>query len=249
MKATLAQLAQLHLFSTLGPDALASLQPHTHLQHYKRKEILFTEGEPLPGKLHILLSGVLQVQKNTIAGKETILRSIQGGDLFAAPALFGDTHSSDTVSAATVSATTVSATTISAIEDCQVLTIPKSALLDTIQQNPELAIQFLVIFNQRLQQLHNMIHGLVSERAVVRLAQLIRYSALQQGTESTTAGAQLRTKLPYHQIARTIGIAYEECSRLMKGLNAIVKYSRGGKIIILDWDGLEAIASGDTDAN
>ncbi|MEM9091853.1 MAG: Crp/Fnr family transcriptional regulator [Cyanobacteria bacterium P01_F01_bin.53] len=234
MKATLDQLAQLHLFSTLGPEACAFLQPHTHLQHYKRKEIILTEGDPLPEKLHILLSGALQVQKNTAAGKETILRSIQPGELFAAPALFGDTHSP---------------TTISAMEDCQVLTIPKSALLDTIQQTPELAIQFLVIFNQRLQQLHNMIHGLVSERAVVRLAQLIHYSALQQGTASTPTGQQLRTKLPYHQIARTIGIAYEECSRLMKDLNAIVKYSRGGKIIILDWEALGAIASGESKLN
>ena len=45
-----------------------------------------------------------------------------------------------------------------------------------------------------------------------------------------------------YQIARSIGITYEECARLMKSLNAIVNYSRGGKIIILDWDELEMSA-------
>ena len=56
-------------------------------------------------------------------------------------------------------------------------------------------------------------HGLVSERAVVRLARLIQYAAWQHGTDSTEAGEQLRVKLPYYQMARSIGITYEKCAR------------------------------------
>ncbi|WP_227789257.1 MULTISPECIES: hypothetical protein [unclassified Nodularia (in: cyanobacteria)] len=40
---------------------------------------------------------------------------------------------------------------------------------------------------------------------------------------------------------------YEECLRLIKSLNSVVAYSRGGKIIILDSEKLEAIASGNID--
>lgn len=232
MKATLEQLAQLSLFSALKADALAALQPHTHLQLYRRKDTIFGEGDSLPLMLHILFAGALQVQKSTATGKETILRSLRPGDLFAVSALFGETCSS---------------ATFLAIADCQVLTISETALLDAIQHTPTLAIQLLMIFNQRLQQLHNLVHGLVSERAVVRLAQLIQYNAVQQGTDSTATGEHLRVKLPYYQMARSIGITYEECSRLMKGLSEIVRYSRGGNIIILDWEGLAAIASGKTD--
>ena len=234
MKVTLEQLAQLHLFSALRTESLEYLQASSACRLYKRKEIVLHEGDPLPEKLHILFNGQLQVQKNTLKGKETILRELRAGDVFAAPALFGNARSPATVLA---------------IEDCQVLTISKTALLDTIQQNPELAIQLLVIFNQRLQHLHNVIHGLVSERAVVRLAQLIRYSALEQGTESTAVGKRLRIKLPYLQIARSVGITYEECARLMKGLNAIVQYSRGGTIVIHDWDRLKEIAAGEDESN
>lgn len=229
MKVTIEQLAQLSLFAALSPEDLEQLQPHTQIQHYQREEIIFHEGDPLPAKLHVLFSGALQVHKSATTGKETILRTLRAGDIFAAPALFGDGQAP--------------ATTM-AIEDCQILTITRTALLDTIQQTPELALRLLVVFNQRLQQLHNMVHGLVSERAVVRLARLIQYSAWQHGTEVTTVGEQLRIKLPYYQMARSIGITYEECARLMKSLQATVQYRRGGKIVIRDREGLEAIVSG-----
>ncbi len=229
MKATIEQLAQISLFAALSTEDLERLQPHTQIQRYRREEIIFHEGDPLPAKLHVLFSGVLQVQKSAATGKETILRTLRAGEIFAAPALFGNEQAPATVLA---------------VEDCQVLTIAKGTLLDRIEQTPELALRLLVVFNQRLQELHSMVHGLVSERAVVRLARLIQYSAWQHGTKLTAAGEQLRIELPYYQMARSIGITYEECARLMKGLQATLQYGRGGKIIILDRDSLEAIASG-----
>jgi CRP/FNR family transcriptional regulator, cyclic AMP receptor protein len=51
--------------------------------------------------------------------------------------------------------------------------------------------------------------------------------------------------LPYYQIARSIGITYEECVRLFKQLQSIVAYRRGGKILLLDQAKLDAIASGE----
>jgi hypothetical protein len=43
-------------------------------------------------------------------------------------------------------------------------------------------------------------------------------------------------------MARSIGITYEECARLVKSIDSIVTYQRGGTIIVRDWDKLEAIA-------
>lgn len=230
MKATVEQLTQIPLFTELNSTDLESLQPHTQIQCYRRQEIFVHEGDPLPDQLHILFSGVLQVQKHATTGKETILRTLRAGEIFAAPALFGNGYAP---------------ATILVIEDCQILTIPRAILLETIGQTPELALRLLIVFNQRLQQLHNMVHGLVSERAIVRLARLIQYAAWQHGTKVTAAGEQLGIRLPYYQMARSIGITYEECSRLMKGLQRTVRYERGGKILILDGDALEAIASGE----
>ena len=229
MNATVEQLAQVPLFAACHHAELEHFQPHTHLRAYRREEIIFHEGDSLPEKLHILFSGVLQVQKNADSGKETILRLLRAGDVFAAPAIFGNRQAPATVLA---------------VDDCEILTLDRTKLLDAIQYTPELAFRLLEVFNQRLQQLHNMVHGLVSERAVVRLARLIQYSAWQYGTEATADGELLRIKLPYYQMARRIGITYEECARLMKTLQDTVMYERGGKIVILDWEGLEAMVGG-----
>jgi CRP/FNR family transcriptional regulator, cyclic AMP receptor protein len=51
--------------------------------------------------------------------------------------------------------------------------------------------------------------------------------------------------LPYYQIARSIGISYEECVRLFKQIQAILTYHRGGKILVLGQVKLEAIAQGE----
>jgi CRP-like cAMP-binding protein len=176
------------------------------------------------------LSGSLRVAKTAAAGKETILRTLFQGDIFAAPALLGNGIAPATVTAET---------------DVQVLTTERKFLLAAIRENPEIALRILAVFNQRLQQLHDTVHGLVSERAIVRLARFIHYFAVEQGTKIADNSVCLEKRFPYYQIARSIGITYEECVRLFKKLKPFVSYSRGGKIMVLDWEKLEALASGE----
>jgi CRP/FNR family transcriptional regulator, cyclic AMP receptor protein len=232
MQATLEQLAQISVFANLTASEWVDLQPHTRIQPYSQGEIVMHERDLLPPQLYALLSGALQVTKTAFTGKETILRTLATGEIFAAPALLGDG---------------IAPATVTALKDSQVLTIDRDALLTAIQRNPQIALKIMVVFNQRLQQLHEVVHGLVSERAIVRLARLIQYAALEQGTEQNAEGTCLRVPMLYYQIARSIGITYEECVRLFKQLHEVVSYRRGGKIAILDWEGLEAIATGKGD--
>jgi CRP/FNR family cyclic AMP-dependent transcriptional regulator len=229
MKATVEQLASISVFAQLQPEQLASLQPHTRVQTYQIGEIISHEGDRLPPCLYTLSQGLLRVVKTAANGKETILRTLTPGDIFAAPALFGNG---------------IAPATVIAESAAQVLTVDREALLTVIQTHPEIALKMMAVLNQRLQHLHEVVHGLVSERAIVRLARLIEYSATEQGTESTIQGTYLRLHLSHYQIARSIGITYEECVRLFKQLHSVVAYSRGGKITILDWEKLNAIAQG-----
>ena len=128
-------------------------------------------------------------------------------------------------------------------QDCQILTVERAALLDLIQQSPEVALRMIAVLTDRLQQLHSAIHGLVSERAIVRLAQMIQATARDQGTETTEHGICLKVRLSYYQIARSIGITYEECVRLFKQIQTVVSYRRG-EIVLLDQQQLAAIAAG-----
>jgi CRP-like cAMP-binding protein len=230
MLVTTEQLQQISIFSGLESEQLVQLQPHTGVKHYLRGEIILHEGDRLPAKLFSVLSGTIQVKKTASTGKETILRALSVGEIFAAPSLFGDG---------------ISPATVVADRDCQILTVDRTALIEMIRQTPEVALRILVVMNDRLQHLHSTVHGLASERAIVRLARLIYTSVVEEGTEATASGLCLRSRLPYYQIARSIGITYEECVRLFKQLQPIISYHRGGKIVLRDRQKLEEIAHGD----
>ena len=234
MQATIEQISQITVFGGVEPEKLAILLLHTQLQFYSQGEIIMHEGELLPAKLYSLLSGSIQITKIALTGKQTILRTLPAGEIFAAPALLGNG---------------IAPATVTAECDCQILSVKRDALLNAIGQNPEIALRMLMVFNFRIQQLHETVHGLVSERALVRLARFIQYFATQYGTEQSKLGECLKVKLPYYQIARSIGITYEECVRLTKSLKSVISYSRGGKITILDGKALEATANGTAEVN
>ncbi len=229
MKATIDQLQSLSILAALTDAELADLQPHAVIESFQQSEILMHEGDRLPSCLYAIVAGTIRITKTATTGKETILRLLSAGEIFAAPALFGNGIAPAIVVAET---------------DCQILTIEREALLEAIRSQPEIALSLLSLFNQRLQQLHNIVHGLVSERAIVRLVQYIQYFAGEYGTHPTSQGDCLRVNLSYYQIARSIGITYEECVRLFKQLHTVLRYGRGGKITVRNWQELESIATG-----
>jgi CRP/FNR family transcriptional regulator, cyclic AMP receptor protein len=124
MQATLEQLSQIIVFADLEPTDRMKLQPHTHIQRYSKGEIILHEGDRLPAKLFTVASGAIQVSKTATTGKETILRTLFAGEMFAAPALLGNGISPATVTAET---------------DCEILTVERDALLQAIQHNPDVA--------------------------------------------------------------------------------------------------------------
>lgn len=222
----ITDLQEILVFKDLAIAQLESLIPFSYVREYQPDEIVIQEGDRLPQQLHALITGKLEIKKTAENGKETIVRLIPPGELFAAPAIFGNGIAPATVVCQLKS---------------RILTIERGALLEVISRSPEISLRILEVFNKRLQQLHNTVHGLISEQATVRLVRLIQYYAERDGTHSIAEGDCLNVKLPYYQIARSIGISYEECVRLFKKLKGILAYKRGGTIIILDWAQLSAV--------
>lgn len=227
MDLSVEPLTQVRIFADLDPIAIVQLQSHTRVHFYQSGEIVLHEGDRLAPCLHVLGNGTLHIKKIASSGKESWVRTIGAGEIFAAPAVFGDRVAPATVVAAT---------------DSKVLTIQRDVLLETIRNTPEVALRIIEDFNQRLQQLHKTVHGLISERAIVRLARFLLDRAAQEGTEITENGERLKATVPYYQMARSIGITYEECVRLVKSLSEAIVYQRGGTIFIQNWETLEALA-------
>ena len=186
---SLAQLQQLSIFQDLEIAQLESLVRCSYVKEYQQAEIIMHEGDRIPQQLHGLITGRLEIKKAADNGKETIVRLIPPCEIFAAPAIFGNG---------------ISPATVIAQVESQILTIDRETLLRVISQSPEISLRILEVFNQRLQQLHNTVHGLISERAIVRLVRLLQYygdaygyaSPIRDGTYSVAQGDRLNIKLP-----------------------------------------------------
>lgn len=219
-----AQLQSISVFQNLDAAQLSPLVPFTYLQNYQTGEIIMNEGADIAPKLYCLISGLLEIKKTSSStSKEAVIRLIAGGDLFTASSIFGNS---------------VAPATVLCLAPCQVLTIEREGLLTAIAQTPEISLNILYFYNQRLQQLHNTVQGLVAEKPILRLVKLIQYYESCYGTRPSNDGNVLNISLTYDQMSRSVGVSYEECVRLFKQLKGAVHYQRGGTIIIQDWQKL-----------
>ncbi|NEQ65654.1 MAG: cyclic nucleotide-binding domain-containing protein, partial [Symploca sp. SIO2D2] len=87
---SIAQLEQIYIFQNLATTQLESLLSYSYVREYQQSEIVFHEGDYLPQQLHALITGGLEIKKTAANGKETLVRLIPAGELFAAPAIFGN---------------------------------------------------------------------------------------------------------------------------------------------------------------
>lgn len=219
-------LASLPLFVGLERTHLDALSSITVSRTFDRGQTVFREGEPMPPYFFILVVGTLQIVKSAASGKETVLRLIRPGEPFGWAALLDE---GETPAAAR------------AMTSCRVVMIPRDDLLAMLAKEPKLALRLLAVFGERLRDVHEQLHSVVSERARTRLARLIlRYEQRE--------GPSLATPLPHQVLARMAGITYEESVRILgewtQSARPVIDYGRGGKIVVLDERALVEMADG-----
>ncbi|MNX85581.1 DNA-binding transcriptional dual regulator Crp [compost metagenome] len=161
------------------------------------------------------------------------MRLIRQGEMFGVAALFDRKRAPGTALAT---------------EASQVLEIRLEDLLSYLTHEPVIAMKLLVTFAQRLRELQDTLHAVMSGRARTRLARAILHALDQGGATQANGGLRLKTKLPHATLSRMVGITYEECVRLMSEwahVPLVLRYERGGVITVCDRRELEREASED----
>ena len=221
-------LHDLDFFRGLDATELDELDRRSRCRHVAAGDILFREGETLAPKLRFVCRGQLQIHKSASTGKETIVRLIRPGEVFAVAALFDQRRAPATVTAS---------------EASTILEITLEDFQAHLTAHPLLAIKLLAAFAVRLKDLQETLHSVISERARTRLAALILHTLDRGGgTPVPHGGIRLKTRLPHAVMSRMVGITYEECVRLVGEWSrepAILHYQRGGILTLLDRAALE----------
>lgn len=227
------ELLQLDFFSGLDEADVAALAARAYMRRLDVGEAFFHEGDELEPALRLVCSGHIAIRRSAASGKETIIRLIRAGEVFGVAAMF-DRKLAPASAVATMPTT--------------VLEIRMADFMAHLREQPAIAIKLLVTFSERLRDMQDTLHTVVSGRAKTRLARLILRTLERDGAVETPAGLKLRTKLPHATLSRMVGITYEECVRQIRDWchdPAVVRYERGGELTLLDVGELQRQAADD----
>ena len=213
------------------PDDLADqvrglLRPYLHVRQYKKGSLLWRAGEPA-GLLVAIKTGRVKIYRLLPTARAVTLFLFGAGDLFGfLPFLDGSPYPAHA----------------QAIEDVEAEVMPRSALLQALRAEPDLAVGLIGLLGQRLREAMDMVQGLATPGAPGRVAGAL-LALLPEGY----ADGPVVVKLPVtaQEFAGAIGIVPETFSRAVKRLedDRILAREGPGRYRVLDPAGLRRAAS------
>jgi CRP-like cAMP-binding protein len=201
------------------------LRPYLHIRHFAKGNLLWGEGET-SGLLIMIKTGRVKIYRLLPSGRAVTLFLFGPGDLFGfLPFLDGSPYPAHA----------------QAIEDVEAEVMPRSALLQALRADPDLAVALIALLGRRLRAAMDLIQNISTPGAPSRVAAALLALHLEE-----PASAPL-VKLPVtaQEFAGAIGIAPETFSRAVKHLvsNRILAREGQGRFRVLDLEALKRAAA------
>ncbi len=211
-------LRQVSIFSTLSPQEVKEIQPYVRVERYKKKESIFSEGDPSDW-LYIVRTGKVKITKISHEGKEIILEVISPMDFFGGIAVMrGFPYPANAV----------------AMENTELLKISRKNLLHIMDRFPGLMYCLATNIGDRIKGSHETLKSIALEKVESRIASLLIKLSDKAG-EKTPEGVLINMRLTKQDIAEMVGTTVETSIRTMSKLKKIgLVSSKTGKILIKD---------------
>jgi len=205
------------IFSRLEVEDRRRLAEVARLQFYRRGDMVFAEGDP-PDYFCTVVQGRVKVFKMTPAGKDVILEIFGAGDPLGAVAAY-DGHPFPASAVA--------------IEDSQVLLVPRDAFFALLEQHPTLVRGLLSGLTHRLAELAFRLAELTGGRVEPRFARLFLKLAQEQGRRER-GGTFIPVALSRQELADMTGTTVETCIRIMSrwGKHRVVLTEKDGFLVL-----------------
>lgn len=127
-------LKKIYIFEHLSAEELRLLAGASEEAAYRANEIILREGDSTE-TLRLIISGSVKIVKDYEMPKQKILATLGRGEYFGEMNLFDEEPHSATAIAA---------------EECAILLIRKERLREIIDLYPEIALEIIKIFSERL---------------------------------------------------------------------------------------------------
>lgn len=204
------------LFQGVDPVALTEIAARCHVRKVKKDAGLFSMGDPASA-FFIIVRGWVKLYRISREGEETIVHIFGPGESFAEAAVFNN-RCRYPVDA-------------QALEETEVITVPRSILIQKIESNSGFALHLLGAIASRQHYLVQQLEQVTSRSAPQRIgAFLLRFCHPQP----SHGAAALVVDLPYDKsvIAARLNIKPETFSRAMAKLKPYGVTSQHRQVVI-----------------
>lgn len=215
-------LKQVPLFRDLNPEDLKALEGEARARRLKRGEVLFLEGEPVHS-LFVVEKGLIKVYKLDPEGRKQVVLHLEGpGRVLAEVALFLDRPTYPA--------------SAEALEESQVLAIPKERFFQLAEARPPLARALIRYLARRQGQLLHLLDRLVFHEVRERLAEYLLETLATEGQ-----GFLLPTN---SELAALLGTVPEAVSRNLGELyrQGLIRL-QGRRVFVDDPESLRSLLS------
>ena len=200
------------VFTKLNKDELNQISPYFKEVSVKNNEIIFSEGDP-SDRLYLLSEGNVKIVKHTVMGKDIILEIMSPGDIFGGVAVLDNKPYPATAQA---------------MKAVKILKIMRSNLVKVMEDYPDLKLEIVSYFSDKLRDSHEMLKNIATERVARRIA-----SILLKLSEKVDVDAEGYKKIDFpltrQEISEMVGTTVETCIRTMSKFqkSGIIKTSDG----------------------
>ena len=202
------------------------LGPRLHARRFKKGTLLWREGET-SGMLVAITTGRVKIYRLLPTGKAVTVFLFGPGDVFGfLPFLDGGAYPAYA----------------QAIEDVEADVLPRSALLESLHADPDLAIALIALLGRRLRAELDLIQGLSTPGVQSRVAAALLALLAE---EQPMTPLVIRLPVTAQEFAGAIGIAPETLSRALAHLEGtgIVAREAAGRYRVLNLPGLKEAAA------
>ena len=196
-------------------DALKSLSEGRKINHYKKKQLIFSEGNH-PLRLYFVQKGKVKTFKSNDDGKELTVGLYSEGDFFGYISLLENSIYKETAEA---------------MEDSEVAIIPREDFESLINENPDVAKRFIRMLASNLSEKEEQLLGLAYNSLRKRVADALL--TLQKKYQKP-GSEQFSIHISREDLANIAGTATESLIRTLSDFRSEKLIDiRDGNIIIL----------------
>jgi CRP-like cAMP-binding protein len=214
---TATLLKNLNIFSSLDDAAISQLSAHCRRRKFRAGEALFHEGDP-GLTLYVIISGSVNIQRDTAAGTTVHLARRGPGDPFGEMALIdGKPRMADAVTATPT----------------EFLILDREAFIQCVQQSPRIAFGVMGYLADRLREAGSQLESHQSLDVRGRLAEKLLHLVAAHGKEEADGGIRIDTRVTQQGLAEQVGATRETVNRELARMRDVRAIQMDGRTIVI----------------